>query len=214
MDNNASETLVVLDFETSGMSPDQGDRAIEVGAVLLREGQIVDRFQSLMNPGFPVSGFIQEFTGISNSMLQKSPDNASVMSEFFKFIGDFPLVAHNASFDRRFLAVELRQIGCQRTFEFASSMLAARRIYQDAPNHKLATLVAYKQLPVGGQFHRALADAEMTAHLWLRMIDDLREDYGFRQVPFELLQKLAKVAKKKVPQFLEKQRVEQSRSER
>ena len=59
-------------------------------------------------------------------------------------------------------------------------------------------------MPTSGQFHRALADAEMTAHLWLQMAEDLKTAYGFRQVPFALLQKLGKVAKKKVPAFLEK----------
>lgn len=208
MDINTSQTLAVLDFETSGMSPDQGDRAIEVGAILLKNGQVVDSFQSLMNPGFSVNGFIQDFTGISNAMLQKAPDNATVMAGFAEFIGDCPLIAHNASFDHRFLAAELQQIGCDRPLNFACSMLVARRIYPEAPNHKLATLVAYKQLPTGGRFHRALADAQMTAQLWLRMTDDLRENYGFRQVPFGLLQKLAKISKKQVTPFLEKQRKE------
>ena len=203
--SDESQTIAVLDFETSGMSPDQGDRAIEVGAVLLRGGEIVDRFQSLMNPGFYVSDFIQDFTGITNAMLQTAPDNATVMTRFAKFIGTCPLVAHNASFDRRFLEAELQQVGCHQSRNFACSMLAARRVYPRADNHKLATLVAYKQLPIGGQFHRALADAEMTAQLWLQMAVDLQTDYGYRQVPFELLQKLGKVAKPKVAGFLTKQ---------
>ena len=203
--SNTTQTLAVLDFETSGMSPNQGDRAIEVGAVLLSDGQIVDRFQSLMNPGFQINGFIQEFTGISNAMLRKAPDNATVMAQFAEFIGDCPLVAHNASFDRRFLDAELQQIGCRQPLDFACSMLLARRIFPEAPNHKLATLVEYKQLPTDGQFHRALADAEMTAHLWVQMVEDLRQRYGFEQVPFELLQRLGKVAKRKVAGFLEKE---------
>ena len=202
---NPNQTLVILDFETSGMSPNQGDRAIEIGAVRLNNGRIVDRFQSLMNPGFPINRFIQDFTGISNAMLHKAPDNATVMAQFAAFIGDCPLVAHNAAFDRRFLVAELQLIDCCQPLNFACSMLAARRIYPEAPNHKLATLVAYKQLPNAGQFHRALTDAEMTAQLWLRMEDDLIANYGFRQVSFELLQKLGKVTRQKVAGFLEKQ---------
>ncbi len=202
---NANQTVAVLDFETSGMSPVNGDRAIEVAAVLLENGRIVDRFQSLMNPGFPINGFIQEFTGISNAMLRKAPDNATVMARFADFIGDCPLVAHNASFDSRFLAAEMQQIDRGQTSDFACSMLASRRVYPEAPNHKLATLVAYKQLPHRGQFHRALADAEMTAHLWLQMVEDLKIHYGFRQVPFALLQRLGKVAKRKAAHFLEKE---------
>ena len=65
--------VVVLDFETTGLSPDGGDRAIELGAVLIEDNRIVDRFQSLMNPGMRVSGFIESYTGISNSMLATAP---------------------------------------------------------------------------------------------------------------------------------------------
>ncbi len=66
---SSAKSVVVLDFETTGLSPNQGDRAIEIGAVKLENGTVVDRFQSLMNPGFRVSGFIENYTGISNAML-------------------------------------------------------------------------------------------------------------------------------------------------
>lgn len=104
-------SAIVLDFETTGLSPNQGDRAIEIGAVKLENGQVVDRFQSLMNPGFRVSGFIEGYTGITNNMLNHAPSCDEVMSEFVDFIGDANLVAHNASFDKRFLDAELDLIG-------------------------------------------------------------------------------------------------------
>ncbi len=80
--------LVILDFETSGMSPAQGARAIEIGAVLVREGQIVDRFQSLMNPGFLIDSFIENFTGISNRLLREAPPSAEAMEACSEFIAD------------------------------------------------------------------------------------------------------------------------------
>ncbi|MDA3807439.1 MAG: 3'-5' exonuclease, partial [Thiomicrorhabdus sp.] len=70
---NQSETIVVLDFETTGLYPDKGDRAIEIGAVLLRDQQIVDRFQSLINPGFFVTHEMETITGIPNTMLGDAP---------------------------------------------------------------------------------------------------------------------------------------------
>jgi DNA polymerase-3 subunit epsilon len=197
--------IVVLDFETSGMSPLQGDRAIEIGAVRIVDGEIVDRFQSLMNPGCRISGFIEAYTGISNAMVQAAPPAAEVMAAFDDFIGDDPLVAHNASFDRRFLDAELQRIDRCRRQDFACSLLVARRIYPEAPNHKLATLVAYKDLPTDGCFHRALADAEMTAHLWLRMVEDLRDIYGFAEVSFTLMGALARVKKHRVDGYLRDQ---------
>lgn len=72
-------SLVVLDFETTGLSPDSGDRIIEVGAVLVSGNKITDSFQSLMNPGMRVSGFIEQYTGITNQMLEGAPPAAEVM---------------------------------------------------------------------------------------------------------------------------------------
>lgn len=205
MPDSFPETLVVLDFETSGISPDCGDRAIEIGAVKFRAGEIVDRYQSLMNPGLRISSFIESYTGITNSMVQAAPRSAEVMREFAGFIGDLPLVAHNASFDRRFLHAEFARIGLPCQQAFGCSMLAARRVYPDAPNHKLETLVRYRCLQTDGTFHRALADAEMTAQLWLAMVEDLRAQYGFSAVPFVLMRNLTKVPKTQVEDYLARQ---------
>jgi DNA polymerase III subunit epsilon len=196
--------VVVLDFETSGMSPDHGDRAIEIGAVLLREGVIVDRYQSLMNPGRRVNSFIEAYTGITNEMLSAAPQASKVMAEFADFIGDTPLVAHNASFDRRFLDAELGHIGRRRKQDFGCSLLVARRLYPEAPNHKLETLIRHKGLPVDGRFHRAMADSEMTASLWMRMVSDLQSICGLSRISFELMRDLGGIARKKVSTYLEK----------
>ena len=160
MTNNAA-SVVVLDFETTGLSPDNGDRAIEIGAVKVREGCVIERFQSLMNPGKRISGFIENYTGITNAMLKKAPPCKDVMREFSVFIKGYDLVAHNASFDKRFLDAELKRIRCDYSGEFACSMLVARRIYPDAPNHKLETLIRLNRIAIEGDFHRALSDAAM-----------------------------------------------------
>jgi DNA polymerase-3 subunit epsilon len=196
------ETITVLDFETSGMSPDYGDRAIEIGAVKLRGGETIDSFQSLMNPGIRINSFIENYTGITNQMVQRAPQASVVMREFARFIGNTPLVAHNASFDRRFLDAELDRIGQQRNQDFGCSMLTARRVFPDAPNHKLETLVRYRNLLSDGTFHRALADAEMTARLWVAMTEYLQESYGFEVISFAMMHDLAKVPKAQVGSYL------------
>lgn len=197
--------VVVFDFETSGMSPEQGDRAIEIGAVRLVGDRIVDRFQSLMNPGRFINSFIEDLTGISNAMVQQAPPASEVMTQFFRFIGDSPLVAHNAAFDRRFLDAELALIGLRRWQEMACSLLVARRLYPEAPNHKLQTLVQYHDLPHSGTFHRALADAEMTAHLWRQMGYDIASTYSCGPVPFMVLQGVSRISKKQVATYLQRQ---------
>ncbi|PVZ69614.1 3'-5' exonuclease [Pelagibaculum spongiae] len=204
MSQRNADTVVVLDFETSGLSPDMGDRAIEIGAVLIESGQITDRFQQLINPGFRISGFIADYTGITNAMLQKAEKAQHVMPQFAEFIAGHNLVAHNASFDQRFLDAELARTRASYSGSFACSMLLARRLYQQAPNHKLGTLVEYKQLPTDGTYHRALADAEMTAYLWLQMLQDIQGQYPIEQIPFSLLQKLAKKPKGQVSSVLQK----------
>ena len=197
-------SVVVLDFETTGLSPDCGDRAIEIGAVLIRDNRILDRFQSLMNPGMRISSFIEGYTGITNEMLGSAPPVADVMQAFALFMAEHHLVAHNAGFDRRFLDAELRRISHDRRGEFACSLLLSRRIYPDAPRHTLEALVRYKNLATDGVHHRALADAEMTGRLWISMINDLKSAHNLGTIPFALLQRLSKVPKKSVPAFLQK----------
>lgn len=193
MERKPADSVVVLDFETTGLSPEYGDRAIEIGAVLLERGEVVGRFQKLMNPGFRISPFIERYTGITNGMLRGQPCCEEVMAGFSEFIAGHNIVAHNASFDRRFLDFELKR--AKRTYEGACccSLLVSRRIYQDAPNHKLRTLVSHAGIPETGSFHRALADAEMTAQLWMSMIGRIRRQYGIPTVFFEQLTELSKV---------------------
>lgn len=181
------ETLAVIDFETTGMSPKHGSRATEIAAVLVSDGRIVDRYQSLMNTGAYIPPFIQELTGISNDMLRDAPAATDVMREVAEFVGGHPLVAHNASFDSKFWDAELARVSVTRRQNFACSMLLARRVYPHAPNHKLGTLVEYAQVPVAGRFHRALADAEMTANLLLRMEEELMRRFQLEAVTHELL---------------------------
>jgi DNA polymerase-3 subunit epsilon len=195
---------VILDFETTGLSPGMGDRAIEIGAVRIDNGEITERFQELMNPGQRISGFIESYTGITNGMLKGARPCGEVMLDFADFIGGYNLVAHNASFDKRFLDAELERISMNYPGQFACSMLAARRIYQQAPNHKLGTLVAYKKFPVEGTFHRALYDSEMAAKLWLTMLGDIEQQYETPVIPFRLMQKLTKTPKHSLRSLFER----------
>ena len=201
---SAADTVVILDFETTGLSPGMGDRAIEIGAVRMHKGEVIERFQELMNPGQRISGFIESYTGITNEMLKNARPCGEVMRDFADFIGDYNLVAHNASFDKRFLDAELERVSRDYAGQFACSMLAARRIYQHAPNHKLGTLVAYKKFPVEGTFHRALYDSEMTAKLWMAMLSDVGQQCRAAVIPFGLMQKLAKTPKHSVRALLER----------
>ena len=191
-------SFIVLDFETTGLSPNVGARKTEVAAVLVENGRMTDRYQSLMNPGVSIPSFIQDLTGITNQMISKAPNNAKVMKELHQFIGNTPLVAHNASFDKKFLDAELDLVGLKAPQPMACSLLVARRVYQKAPNHKLGTLVKYKNIETNGVFHRALADAEMTARLWLCMKSDIGQLLGMKEVTYDVMRLLASTPKKDV----------------
>ena len=203
LSNPHADTLVVLDFETTGLSPDHGDRAIEIGAVKIVEGKFVDRFQKLMNPGFAISGFIADYTGISNAMLKNAPPCTEVMGEFHEFIGNHNLVAHNASFDRKFLDAEFSRISRSYVGSFSCSMLLARRMLQNAPNHKLETLVRHLNIETDGRFHRALYDAEMAGMIWLAILDQISDQAKLAPVPFDLAHKLCRTSKTKVNEVLQ-----------
>jgi DNA polymerase-3 subunit epsilon len=200
---STADTVVILDFETTGLSPGVGDRAIEIGAVKIEGGQVTGRFQELMNPGLRISSFIESYTGITNAMLIDARPCGAVMRDFADFIGGYNLVAHNASFDKRFLDAELERLSIDYSGQFACSMLAARRICQQSPNHQLGTLVAYLNIPVEGTFHRALFDSEMTTKLWLAMLDSIGRHYELSAIPFKLMQKLTKTPRHDVHSFLE-----------
>lgn len=198
------DVVAVIDFETTGLSPAQGDRATEIAAVILENSKVVDRYQSLMNAGVRIPSFIEGLTGISNAMIREAPPVGQVMREVSNFVGDYPLVAHNASFDCKFWDAELERINLQRRQEFICSLLLARRLMPQAPSHKLGALIEYANLPVAGRAHRALADAEMAASLLAHLMRELKSRHGIQQVTHELLRKIQGVPKAKVEQVLAK----------
>lgn len=196
------ERVAVIDFETTGITPGREGRATEIGIVLLEGGVIVDRFQSLMNAGVPVPPMIVQLTGISTAMVRSAPPAASVMREAAQFVGRAPLVAHNASFDRKFWDYELAQCGLSSAQDFACTLLLARRLLPLAPDHKLGTLTRWAGLPATGRAHRALADAEMAANL-LRHLGETLQQRCAQPVSHALLCRLQKVTAAKVSQFLQ-----------
>lgn len=194
-------TIAVIDFETTGNSPQGGGRATEIAAVLLRDGEIVGQYQSLMNTGAWIPPMIERLTGISNEMVEDAPDAAMVMREVAAFTDGCGFIAHNAGFDRGFWLHELDRAGAAPRIapEFACTVKLARRLYPESPNCKLGTLARHHQLPDNGRAHRALADAMTTAQLVQRMQRDigaeLAEFLGELSVEHELLLRLQAVAR-------------------
>lgn len=198
--------IAILDFETTGLSPTMGDRATEIAIVMMEGDQVVGRFQSLMNAGVRISAFIEAYTGITNEMIESAPPACEVMAEAARFVGDAPLVAHNASFDRRFWSAELERLGPDASAPnpFACTMLLSRRLYPEARSFKLGSLAAFHDLSFSGRAHRAMADAEVAAALLRRIRRDLERRYDVPDPPHELLVSVGQAPKAKMPEAIRK----------
>ena len=194
--------IAVIDFETTGMMPSQGARATEVAIVLMEGERIVDRFDSLMRTGVWIPPFITELTGITNAMVAAAPPASQVMREAARFVGDAPMVAHNASFDSKFWQAELALAGLDAPHPFACTVLLSRRIYPEAPSHSLGRITDHLGLPRTGRAHRALADAEMAAALLARMQSDLCARYALPWPEHALLMRLQRTARQSMDRLL------------
>lgn len=162
------KSYVVIDTETTGLDPTQ-DRLIEIGALKIADGEVIDTFSSLINPGFSISPFIASLTGISNEMLASAPAADSVLTAFSAFIGNSILVGHNAHFDINFLYDNYeRYLSQPLTNDFVDTLRLSKRIFKDAPSFKLTALADYLQI-TAEQAHRALVDCYTTKELYKKL---------------------------------------------
>lgn len=196
--------IAILDFETTGLSPTQGDRATEIAIVMMEGDTVVGRFQSLMNAGIRIPFHIEALTGITNAMIASAPPVCEVMAEAARFVGSAPLVAHNASFDRRFWAAELERLGPDQpaSSPFACTLLLSRRLYPEARSFTLGSLAAFHGLAFSGRAHRAMADAEVAAALLARILRDLERRYDVFDAPHELLVRMGQAPKARMPEAI------------
>jgi DNA polymerase III subunit epsilon len=170
--------FVVLDLETTGGSP-ANDRITEVGAVKIRGGEVIGTFQTLVNPGVSIPPLISALTGITDPMVADEEPIEVVLPCLLEFIGRAVLVAHNASFDRRFVQANLERHGYQRLANrvVCTARLARKLLPRDeVPNVRLATLAAYLGSTVA-PCHRALTDARATVDVFHALLE-LAGSYG------------------------------------
>ena len=196
--------LVVIDFETSGMSPDQGGRVTEVAALRLVGGEVVERYVSLINCGVRIPYFITELTGISQTMVNNAPPVSEVIPALLEFIGSDTLVAHNASFDEKFLLAESERLGLRNSHQgLICSVKLARRVLPGLSSYSLGPLAASLGIRFNGKAHRAEADAEVTSAVMLHVADELCRTYRTSSIDPHLLEKVNKLSAAKVSRFLD-----------
>lgn len=162
---------IVIDVETTGMSVKRGGRVIEVGAVALVGNCIVDELDTLIDTGAVISYGAYQVHGISEEMLRGKPQPDEAWNRFVEFVGNGPLVAHNAPFDSSFVCNEVSLVGKTIQNRWHCTVRLARQHLPHLPNHKLDTVYRYLfgSLPVSVRRHRALDDARLAARIWAEL---------------------------------------------
>jgi len=165
-------TYVVFDVETTGLSS-QYDKIIELAAVKVKDGEIIDKFERFSNPGERLNETIKNLTGITDDMLIDAPPIESVLNDFKDFVGDAIYVAHNASFDMGFIDTGFDRLGYGPTENGVIDTLElSRTINTEMGKHGL-NFLAKKYGVELTQHHRAIYDAETTAHIFVKMLKQM-----------------------------------------
>ncbi|HLR35760.1 MAG TPA: PolC-type DNA polymerase III [Tissierellales bacterium] len=171
--DDINNSYVVFDIETTGLSP-KNDRITEIGAVKIEDGKIVDRYNQLVNPGVPIPEKIVELTGISDELVKNEPKVNEILPEFYEFIKDTILVAHNASFDIGFIRENFFKIGINITNPVLDTLGLTRALFPQLKSYKLDRVAKYLNVELKDH-HRAVNDAEATANIFLKCLDALSD---------------------------------------
>ncbi len=172
-DYRLNETYVVFDIETTGFSY-HGDTIIEIGAVKVVEGVVTEQFSQLINPNRPIPPNIVELTGISEAMVSEMPTLEEVLPKFMAFVDGAPVVAHNATFDCSFIRHYCKLYNIPFTSLILDTLTLSRLLLTSIKKHNLKAITKHLKIALNDH-HRAVADAEATARVFIHFINMLSE---------------------------------------
>lgn len=168
------ETFVCFDTETTGLKP-EFEEITEIAAVKVRGGEVLEEFQTYVNPHKPIPANITELTGISDETVANAPDLSDALPAFLEFAGDLPLVAHNAGFDMAFVNKGCERLGIQRDFTSIDTVEMSKILFPDMARHRLDSMA--KALKVGPfDHHRASEDAAVLGRIFIKLIEKMRTE--------------------------------------
>ncbi|MBT3405730.1 hypothetical protein HN419_01030 [Candidatus Woesearchaeota archaeon] len=169
------EGFVVVDIETTGLSAYM-HKITEIGAVKVKDGEVVDRFQSLVNPGVKIPRFITRLTGIDDEMVKDAPKISEVIGSFVDFVGEDVFIAHNATFDFKFLSHNAEvHLGEGLNNSRLCTRKLASRILSELPSKKLSSVCEHYDVE-NESAHRAMGDVNATLEIFFKMCETLREN--------------------------------------
>ena len=174
-EQSLDDTYIVFDIETTGFSSIR-DRIIEIGAVKVVNGEIVDRFSTFVNPERPIPFEITNLTSITDEMVMDSPNIETVLPQFLEFVGDGVLVAHNAGFDVGFIGQNCRNLGLDDRFVYVDTVALARVLLPTLSKYKLNIVAKALNISLENH-HRAVDDAGATAEIFVKFVEMLKKDH-------------------------------------
>ncbi len=179
------ENYIVLDIETTGLSPINND-IIEIAAIEIKNGKVINEFDTLINPGYSIPPFISHLTGINNQMVCTAPYISDIIPNLVNFIGNLPIIAHNASFDMRFITHNCNKFGVCINNEVIDTLQISRQLYPHFESHKLE-LIANKLGVNVVNAHRAMADVKVLNNIFNVMLNDIKNGNGKTTVNVEAI---------------------------
>lgn len=170
-------TFVVFDIETTGLDS-LSNEIIEIGALKVKDGKVVDTFDHLIKPSHPISDFITNLTGITNEMVETAETIEEVLTQFINFIGDNILMGHNVNFDINFVYDHAEKYNNHiLNNDFIDTLRLARKLLPELSHHRLSDLADYYNIDKTGH-HRALKDVEMTLEVYNHLVEEILNQYG------------------------------------
>lgn len=194
-----SGNFTIVDVETTGGSP-LTSRVIELGIIRVERGEVATRFKSLINPGREIPKFITSFTGITDRMVRRAPSFADVAEEVFPLFEDSVFVAHNSSFDYKFLSLEFERAGYGFSMDTLCTVRLSRVLYPGYKKHNLGALIERFDFKCRNR-HRAYDDAKV---LWdfLRLV---QKEFGGKELEAAITRTIKKIppaSQRKLPKVL------------
>ena len=179
-DQDFADEIVCFDIETTGLKVDR-EAITEIGAVVLKNGEISERFQTFVNPNRRLTPEIIGLTGITDAMLADAPQLKDALTAFLQFVNGRPLAAHNAEFDISFIREGCRKVGLKFDPTYVDSLILAQNLLPELHKYKLDIVAEHLDLPAFNH-HRASDDAAMVGYMLIPFFEKMRREMGIHRL--------------------------------